>query len=346
MRKLGITLVKMTTETRAVALAAAKEAFPEVEVREVDSFDAIAPGEAPQRLELVVLAEPDAALAAGAVQALSPAGRPRWAVVILGHGSSDVAEIVPPEEWNARALARIFRAVLLQHELLCENLQLRGDLRTVARRVSHDLRTPVGCIHTSSDVLNELPPDDPSIVAGITAIFKQSSAEISAIIDRVSFLIKASLEPLPPARVEMEDVVANTLRQLEPEIKRSGASLALPSGWPAVSGVAPWLQVIWSSLVENALAHGRGARVELGWEPDGDSYRFFVSDRGPGVPAGQQAALFTPFDQLHAGHAKGLGLPVVQRLLALQGGTCGYTAQPGGGARFHFTLPGYPRVAA
>ena len=40
--------------------------------------------------------------------------------------------------------------------LLQENKRLRGDLLTVARRISHDLRTPLGAIVTTGEIVKEV----------------------------------------------------------------------------------------------------------------------------------------------------------------------------------------------
>ena len=44
---------------------------------------------------------------------------------------------------------------ITQDQLLRENARLRGDLLTVARRISHDLRTPLGGIITTSEMAKE-----------------------------------------------------------------------------------------------------------------------------------------------------------------------------------------------
>jgi len=50
--------------------------------------------------------------------------------------------------------------------------------------------------------------------------------------------------------------------------------------------------------------------------------------------------LFWPFHRLHdPGAARGLGLPIVERLVRLHGGRTGYEARSGGGSTFYFTLP-------
>ncbi len=43
-----------------------------------------------------------------------------------------------------------------QDEPLIENERLRGDLLTIAYRISHDLRTPLGGIIANCEALNEI----------------------------------------------------------------------------------------------------------------------------------------------------------------------------------------------
>jgi len=86
--------------------------------------------------------------------------------------------------------------------------------------------------------------------------------------------------------------------------------------------------------------------VRVTWVREPDGYRFAVVDQGAGVDPAQHAALFVPFDQLHGQRTAGLGLSIVQRLVALQGGDYRYQKLPGLGTCFEFTLPATTPVAA
>ncbi len=336
-----IFLVRMSPASRSVALAACREALPTAEIVEVDTVE-----EAGQRVvaghsQLLVLTEPDAVSAAQAVQAVDPSLLPQWAVVILGRDLAELAEAVPPEQWNVPLLARVFRGALLQHDLLGENLRLRGDLKSVARRIRHDLSTPLGCIATSSHVLKLiLAAGDLAAMTDMLENIDESAAELSEIIARVSFLLRASTDPSLPVRVEMGAVVAAVLDQLSPQIRESRAAVTKPASWPQVTGVPPWLHVIWWNLLANALRHGaKGAEIRLAWSPEEGGYRFSVTDCGAGVEPAVQDGLFRPFDQLHLLPAPGLGLSIVQRLVALQGGRCGHERKSDGLSVFYFSLP-------
>ncbi len=340
MRNIRIILVELPETARAIAFAAAREAFPGAEIIEGVTAQEVMRRAVTHGLELLVLTDSLSATMSQAIQAEDETGLPRWAVVVLGRNTSELAETVPPEEWNQRLLARVFRSALLEHELLCENLRLRGDLKTVARRFSHDLITPVGCINTSACVLRILPPEETQSTASIIQNIEDSSAEISQLIERMSLVVKASADPGVPMEMEMGEVVAGVLKQLEPEIQKRGARLVVPPGWPKVSGIPKWVHVIWWNLIGNALKHGGSAvRIRLAWQAEGEAYCFAVSDNGTGVAPVNQPGLFRPFDQLHSVQTAGLGLSIVQRLTSLQGGHCGYEKLPESEGRFYFSLP-------
>ncbi len=333
-------LAGLSDIARQAVLPATHRAFISAEVIEVGELEAAEKIAVSNFRDLLVLADPDSETVARAIQTTGASGMPRWAVVVLGRGPADLVEVVPPDEWNPPLLARVFRAAVLQHELLHESLRLRGDLRTIARRVSHDLFTPIGCIGTSTHVLKTLPPDDASASAIMIENIQDSSEEIFQLVKRTSFLVRASVDPYAPTRVAMGEVVAAVLKQLEPEIQNSGGTISSPSSWPEATGVSAWLHVIWWNLLANAFKHGGPVpEVKIGWSNGNGEFLFWVTDRGRGVAPELQPRLFETFDRLHAVHKPGIGLNIVQRLVALQNGRCGYERLPENLSRFFFTLP-------
>jgi signal transduction histidine kinase len=108
-----------------------------------------------------------------------------------------------------------------------------------------------------------------------------------------------------------------------------------------VVGVPAWLDLIWGNLILNSLQHaGALPRLELGWERGEGEHRFWLRDNGGGVAPEKRARLFHPVDRLHEVNApRGYGLPIVQRLVELRNGRCGYEPDPVPGGSFYFTLP-------
>jgi signal transduction histidine kinase len=224
---------------------------------------------------------------------------------------------------------------------LRENARLRGDLLTVARRLSHDLRTPLGGIISSGEAMREiLAETDPASLPMVTSAL-DSAEELSQIIKRASFVLKATAQPEEPQWVPMGDTVAIALERLQRRILAKQVIVTQTGSWPEVEGVSSWLETIWWNLLANALKHAEATplRIDLGWSREDAQFKFWVSDNGPGVREPRQKTLFYPFERLHETEAgPGLGLPIVRRLVELQGGVCGYEKGPLDGACFFFVL--------
>lgn len=228
-----------------------------------------------------------------------------------------------------------------QDQLLCENARLRGDLLTIATRINHDLRTPLGGIVSTAELLKEILTNKELASAELADSLFTSVDEMSKLIGQIRVLAKATADPKPKACVQMATIVSGVLERLESRILNRQTTVAQPDSWPKVNGVADWLEFIWWNFLANALQHaGEKPQIELSWRQEKNGFRFQVCDNGGGVPAEVGAKLFQPFDSLHKpGSTYGLGLSVVQRLVDLQGGSCGYEPNSKGGSCFFFTLP-------
>jgi signal transduction histidine kinase len=341
MKSTTVYLVQLTESAREMAMQAAREALPRAQLVPARSVSEAAqlPGQGLQLLVLGSASEADIGLAA---QTLDARELPRWAVVRLGRTPSDLVETVPPEDCSVRMLARIFRSALLQHELLRENLQLRGDLKTISRRLNHDIRTPLGCINTVCSLIKELSSTGSQSPRDPAGVIRDSATEVGVLLDRVTTILRASSEPLPASPVSMGPLVNKALEQLQPAIDRAGLKIRQPAEWPEVSGVDAWIEFIWSNLIDNTTRHGnRNGIVQLGWEARGTDIRFWASSPGM-VPLHYQPNLFRPFHLLHQHTSAGLGLSLVERLVSLQGGRCGYEPAEDDRALFFFTLPALP----
>ena len=226
-----------------------------------------------------------------------------------------------------------------QDQLLRENALLRGDLLTIARRISHDLRTPLGGIIATSEMLKEVLAGNNPSSASLMVPILDSADGMARLIERVSFILKASANPISKRRVKMGEIVFRVLQRLEGKILKKNVAVSEPPSWPDVNGISSWLEVIWWNLLANALQYGND-RIELGWREDKGGFRLWICDNGGGVPAEKRDKLFQPFHSLHEPDAaQGLGLSIVQRLVELHGGGCGYEPRLEGGSCFHFTLP-------
>jgi signal transduction histidine kinase len=224
------------------------------------------------------------------------------------------------------------------------NARLRGDLLTIASRVSHDLRTPLNYIFTAGEAMKELLAEKEPAAAAMADSVLTSAEEMTQLIKRVSFVLRASANPPPKTRLAMAGPVSFALQSLESRILKKSATVKEPASWPEVEGVSAWLEMIWWNLLANALTHGgEKSRIELGWHEHRGHFRFWITDNGPGVSPERKKNLFKPFDSLHEiENFAGLGLAIVDRLVELQGGQCGHESPAAGGSLFYFELPVAP----
>jgi signal transduction histidine kinase len=336
MNPVKITSVLMLEPAGALPPAlteAAGEAFPGVACTAVADLAEAMGRPLCSGLELLCLAAEPKAGEVPPDELLDADSLPRWGVVRFAGAAPDVVKSV----WSKEALIPLLREAAARHALSRDNARLRGELLTMARRVSHDLRTPLGGIIATVDMLAETIP---AVGQSASPVFAAID-EITKIITRTSSLLKAIAQPLPRTLVNMGTAVEEALRRLERPLYEKQATLHQPDAWPEVAGVAPWLELIWWNLIHNALQHSATPQViTMGWEKETEGHRFWIRDSGPGLPGSSGRPVFPSFHLLHgpnAGH--GLGLPIVRRLTELQGGTCGYHQAAGESPAFSFFLP-------
>ena len=73
-----------------------------------------------------------------------------------------------------------------------------------------------------------------------------------------------------------------------------------------------------------------------------------VSDRGPGIPPGDEERVFERFHRAAAPGVRGagLGLPIARAIARVHGGRLSVAARGGGGATFRLELPRHEPPAA
>jgi K+-sensing histidine kinase KdpD len=324
----------------AVAAEAATGAFPGMSIATIGSLKEALANEMAEGPEFLVLCEGDEAAIREAALAVDAQKLPRWAVVAPGESDPDIpAELVPSAEWNRASLERALRAALAFHGAHRERMRLRGDLLTIGIRITHDMRTPVSGIMSSTEVIDSCGPARPGEKSLTQPIF-ESANDLVKIIGQLSLVSKASARPDSRQQFNMTVPVGRALEKLEMRIREKGAAVSKPQNWPNVSGDPSYTEAIWVALLDNAIRHsGKAPKIEVGWEPVPNGSRFWVRDQGPGIPPEKRRFLFFPFHRLHEPSApKGLGLPIVDRLVRIQGGRSGYEPAPASGASFHFTL--------
>jgi len=105
------------------------------------------------------------------------------------------------------------------------------------------------------------------------------------------------------------------------------------------------MEQVLNNLIGNAVKFSpAGSRIVVRVCREGEFVRVSVIDSGPGIPAGELAALFKPFYRGSAPlppgeRSTGLGLPIARRIVEAHGGKIGVESREGHGSTFWFTIP-------
>jgi light-regulated signal transduction histidine kinase (bacteriophytochrome) len=219
------------------------------------------------------------------------------------------------------------------------------ELESFAYAVSHDLRAPLRSLSGFSQILYE------SSAPGLDEKSKHYLQRIQDASQRMSGLIedllglsrisRAELLARPVSLTQISLDAAAALREAFPE-QRVQLDVAPDMN---VTGDARLLRIAMDNLLSNAWKYSVNAaepRVAVGLETGEHGPVYFVRDNGVGFDMAYAGKLFTPFQRLHAQSeftGSGIGLVIVQRILARHGGRIWADAAPGRGATFYFTLP-------
>lgn len=233
----------------------------------------------------------------------------------------------PLEEKGPLEVVRAARALNTMQARLAGYIR---DRTRVLAAMSHDLKTPVTRLRLRAELL-----EDPQVRAKFTKDLDEMESMVSATLDFLRG--QEGGEPAQPV-----DVMA-LLESLQADLRETGGQMEIEgAAMKPYPGAPQALKRCLGNLVENAVKHGKSARVIV---DDNDArLEIRIQDEGPGLPLAELEKVFEPFYRVEASRSRetggtGLGLTIARGIAEAHGGRLSLRNREGGGLEAALELP-------
>lgn len=217
-------------------------------------------------------------------------------------------------------------------------LAVVGEMAAI---MAHEVRTPMGILRSSAQLLQRQPNLGEKEHELIGFIFSETER-----LNRLVTLLLECARPTPPdfKPHDLHAIVDGVISLLASRAEIAGVTLSSRLGEGSLvfrCDREQFMQVL-LNLVLNALSFvASGGRVEISAHQDEHALWIRVTDDGPGVPEALRKLIFDPFFSRRQGGI-GLGLTIVQQIVQVHGGeiTVGDSAWGGASFDLRFELRG------
>jgi two-component system sensor histidine kinase/response regulator len=215
----------------------------------------------------------------------------------------------------------------------------------------HDIRSPLSVVSLALDAWGSGPELRDSVLPQAQKALRKVEnllGEMLEIYRTDSGELPVEFGPIDPVPFLEQVAEAHRLPAASADLR---VNVIVPPGLPPVMGDPGKLERALANLLGNAIKytpkggaisleaaveHGAGVEAGLRW------VKVTVTDTGRGVPAEQLPYIFDPFRQTQTGDSAsgvGLGLAIVQRIVAAHRGRINVSSQMGFGSSFAVLIP-------
>jgi PAS domain S-box-containing protein len=255
---------------------------------------------------------------------------------------------VIPVEVNARCV-KFEEADMVQWTL--RDITLRKDLdrlrEDMTSMIYHDLRSPLGNIVSSLDMLRDMVPQD-EVTLSMLNIGLNSTARIQRLVNSLLDIsrLEAGQEVQDKATIDPAALIEEAMEDVEPGATARSQVIEkeLSPALPMIMVDMDMIHRVLINLLENAIKFTPvKGKIEIGGRVENAEWiRLWVRDNGPGIPPGEQERIFEKFMRLN-GREKtgglGVGLAFCRLAVNGHGGRIWVESQMNQGATFWLTLP-------
>ncbi|HUS11804.1 MAG TPA: ATP-binding protein [Pyrinomonadaceae bacterium] len=236
----------------------------------------------------------------------------------------------------------------LEQRIASRTTQLEAankEMEAFCYSVSHDLRAPLRAVAGYSQMLLE---DHASALDDEgrrkANVVRDEAQRMGQLIDDLLAFSRVGRKAPQIVDVGMTELARKTYEDLN----RLNSSVNVEfrvAALPCAKGDPALLAQVWANLISNAMKFSSKRDkplIEVSAISDANEHIYFVRDNGAGFDPRYQSKLFGVFQRLHDASefpGTGVGLALVQRIVARHGGRTWAESKPNEGATFYFTLP-------
>ena len=219
----------------------------------------------------------------------------------------------------------------------------QAAVKTLIADISHQTRTPIANLVLYASLLSEseLDPRQREQVNALSAQAEKLSFLIKALVK--ASRLEAGIVAPAPAVNPVGPLLENAVEQEGPAALAKQITLTTEPFDGSAAFDPRWTGEALGNVINNAVKYTPpGGRVFVSAQLLDSFCRIDVADTGPGVPEGEQAAVFNRFYRggaTRAAEGLGLGLYLAREILAKQGGYIRLSSRPGEGCVFSLYLP-------
>ena len=275
-----------------------------------------------------------------------------YTAALIGEGSSGLAVIINDATEQQQKTFEVIESERVE------------ALTLLAASVAHEIGNPLNALHihlqlmereikklkaTDADAPTPARSSEPDSQANHTASLRKLDQYLDIAkgeISRLDYIISQFLQAIRPTRPELKpvslnDIVADTLTLLDPEIKNRGVTLEynLAARLPAAPLDAAQVKQALLNLIKNSVqAMTQGDTLTLTTLADDDGVWVHVADTGGGISQEKINRIFQPYFTTKE-KGTGLGLMIVQRIVREHGGRIELESHTGRGTTFRLWFP-------
>jgi light-regulated signal transduction histidine kinase (bacteriophytochrome) len=210
---------------------------------------------------------------------------------------------------------------------------------------AHDLRAPLRGIDSFSQLLIERYSHrlDKEGLAYLNRV-RSSASRMSQLIDALLSLAQIGRGQLQPLDLDFSQLAQSVATEVAAANPGRSVPIVVAPGMRAYADPR-LLRIVVANMLENSwkfTARRQQPAIEVGPCENTALPTYYVRDNGAGFDPAYASRLFGAFQRLHPDRdfpGTGIGLAIVQRVIARHGGTVWADSRPDQGATFYFTLP-------